>query len=122
VIGVDQDEYFTTFGEGETPGVEKLITSALKRVDVGVYDMIAALVNGEMDSFPGGNVYVLDVANGGITFAEKHDAEVDDELYEKALEVQELLASGELETGIDPVTGDLLEGEPAPDATEEAGS
>src|SRR5690606_24931651 len=42
VIGVDQDEYFTTFGEGETPGADRLISSALKRVDVGVYDMLGA--------------------------------------------------------------------------------
>ncbi len=109
VIGVDQDEYFTTFGEGETPGAEYIITSALKRVDVGVYDMIAALVNGEMDSFPGGSIYVLDVANGGITFAEKHDADIDDAVYEAAAAVQEMLAAGELETGVDPVTGEMLE-------------
>lgn len=122
VIGVDQDEYFTTFGEGETPGAEFLITSALKRVDVGVYNMIEALVNGDMENFPGGGIYELAVANGGITFAEKHDADIDDAVYENAAALQELLASGEVETGVDPATGELLSGDgaEAPEATPEA--
>ena len=51
VIGVDQDEYVTTFGEGETPGAEYIISSAMKRVDQGVYDMVAALAEGDMDGF-----------------------------------------------------------------------
>ncbi len=47
VIGVDQDEYLTTFGNGETPGANYLITSAMKRVDNGVYNAIETFVNGE---------------------------------------------------------------------------
>ncbi|MCK6577619.1 MAG: BMP family ABC transporter substrate-binding protein [Anaerolineae bacterium] len=106
VIGVDQDEYFTTFGSGETPGAENLISSALKRVDNGVYDMISALVSGE--GFPGA-AYVLSVANGGITFAEAHDAEVPEEVTAQVAEIQEMLAAGDLATGVDPATGELLE-------------
>ncbi|MCU0515041.1 MAG: BMP family ABC transporter substrate-binding protein, partial [Anaerolineae bacterium] len=68
VIGVDQDEYFTTFDSGATEGAEFLITSALKRVDVGVSNMIQVLAEGNMEAFPGGSIYILDVANGGITF------------------------------------------------------
>jgi basic membrane lipoprotein Med (substrate-binding protein (PBP1-ABC) superfamily) len=76
VIGVDQDEYFTTFGEGETPGAEYLISSAVKRVDNGVYQMI------------------------------------------EALEIQDMLNAGDIETGVDPVTGALLsEMEATPEAT-----
>lgn len=104
VIGVDQDEYFTTFAEGATEGAENLITSALKRVDVGVYDMIQALVDGDLESFPGGSVYVLDVANGGITFAEAHDATVSPEITEE-IEQLEMLLQGLV--GVDPVTGDM---------------
>lgn len=109
VIGVDQDEYFTTFGGGETPGVEFLISSAQKAVNVGVFDLIAILVNGDMDAFPGGNIYILDVANGGITIAPKHDADIPDEIYEAVFEVLEALVNGEVETGVDPVTGALME-------------
>lgn len=137
VIGVDQDEYFTTFGEGETEGAEFLITSAMKRVDVGVYSMVEALVNGDMDAFPGGEIFILDVANGGITFAPSHDAEVSEEIIATVTSIQTLM-SGDLEaiaeidmatleglglsdeqiamlqageTGVDPVTGDLMEAE-----------
>jgi len=106
VIGVDQDEYVTTFDGGETPGAEFLISSALKRVDNGVYDMIAALVNGE--GFPG-VLYVLSVANGGITFAEAHDSDVSEEITAQLMEIQEMLAAGDLETGVDPISGEMME-------------
>lgn len=122
VIGVDQDEWGTTFGEGETEGAEYIISSALKRVDVGVYDMVAALAEGDMDAFPGGSIYILSVENGGITFAPKHDADIPDAIYEQVAEIEAMLAAGELETGVDPVSGELMEDmdEEEPAATEEA--
>jgi basic membrane lipoprotein Med (substrate-binding protein (PBP1-ABC) superfamily) len=101
VIGVDQDEYFTSFGEGETPGADKIISSALKRVDVGVYDMLAALSGGDMEAFPGGNNYVLDIANGGITFAPKHESDLPDEYYDNVALIEALIAAGDLDTGVD---------------------
>jgi basic membrane protein A len=113
VIGVDQDEYFTTFGSGETEGAEFLISSAQKAVDVGVYDMIAALVEGDMEAFVGGGNYILDVANGGITFAPKHDATLDDALYEQVEAIKQMLIDGDLDTGIDPASGEII----APEAT-----
>lgn len=135
VIGVDQDEFFTSFGAGETEGAEFIISSAVKRVDVGVYDMIAVLAEADMEGFPGGGNYILDVANGGITFACQHDAAVgvpcddegapdlsgDDDLSVMMAEVEDGLASGELSTGVDPATGELMDME-EPMATEEAGS
>ena len=42
-IGVDQDEYFTTFNGGEAPGSEYLATSAIKRVDLAVFRAIVAV-------------------------------------------------------------------------------
>ena len=41
-IGVDQDEYFTTFNGGQAPGSEYLASSAVKRVDLGVFNEIVA--------------------------------------------------------------------------------
>lgn len=107
-IGVDQDEYYTTFEEGETPGVEYLISSALKRVDVGVADMISILAEENYDEFPGGEIYILNVENGGIGFADKHDSDIPDEIYDQVSEVLMLMIDGEIETGVDPVTGDML--------------
>lgn len=106
VIGVDQDEYFTTFGDGETPGAEYLITSALKRVDVGTYDMLAAAVNG--DGFPEDSLYVLTVNNGGISFAPAHDADVPEEVTAQVEDILQGLIDGTIETGVDPLSGELL--------------
>ena len=107
VIGVDQDEYVTSFGGGETPGSEYIISSAIKRVDQGVYDMVAALAHDDMDSFPGGGIYLMDVALNGVGLAEKHDADIDDAFFAMADEVAAMMVSGEVSTGVDPVSGDL---------------
>ena len=123
VIGVDQDEYFTNFGAGESPGAENLISSALKAVDVGVYDMLAALSGDEGFSWMGGGLYILEAANDGIGFAPAHDASVPQEVTDEVQSVYEMLKSGELETGVDGLTGALLGDEaveePAVEATEE---
>ncbi|RMF81617.1 MAG: BMP family ABC transporter substrate-binding protein [Chloroflexi bacterium] len=121
VIGVDQDEYFTTFGGGETPGAENLISSAIKRVDIGVYDMIAAVVNGE--GFPENSVHIVEAANQGIDIAPPHDADVPQEVLDILQMIKAQLESGELETGVDPNTAEIVAppGPPAavPEATEE---
>lgn len=119
VIGVDQDEYNTTFGSGETPGAESLISSAMKRVDNGVYQMIEAVVNGE--AFPEDSTFTLTVANDGIDFAPAHDSDVPDEIIEQVRAVLEGLKDGTIETGVDPVSGNLLGDEAATqEATAEA--
>ena len=66
VIGVDQDEYLTTFKGGEQAGADKLLTSAGKRVDVAVYNAIKAAVG---DTFVGGTV-IFDASMDGVG----HDA------------------------------------------------
>ena len=109
VIGVDQDEYFTTFDGGTVDGADQIITSALKRVNVGVYDMVSTLLEENFENFPGGGNYVLSVANGGISFANTHDAPVPDDVIEQVIRVEEQLASGNLTTGVDPVTGELID-------------
>ncbi|MBL8133622.1 MAG: BMP family ABC transporter substrate-binding protein [Anaerolineae bacterium] len=118
VIGVDQDEYSTTFGGGETPGAENLISSALKRVDNGVYLMIEAAVNGS--PFPADSIFTLTVENGGIDFAPPHDAAVPDAVTEQVRAVLEALRDGSLDTGVDPVSGNLLSEVSDPAATPEA--
>jgi basic membrane lipoprotein Med (substrate-binding protein (PBP1-ABC) superfamily) len=119
VIGVDKDEYLSTFGSGETPGADRIITSAMKRVDQGVYDMIAAVVEGG-EGFPADSLYLMDASLEGVGFAPAHDAPVPDEVTAQIEEIFGLLASGELETGVDPVTGALLDASTEDAATEEA--
>ncbi len=108
VIGVDQDEWVTSFGAGETPGSDYIISSAVKRVDQGVYDMVAALAEGDMDGFPGGGVYLMDVALNGVGLADPHEAEIDPAFFDHIAEVTELMIAGEVSTGVDPVSGDLM--------------
>jgi len=110
VIGVDQDEYFTTFGEGETPGAENLISSAIKRVDVAVVSSLEALVEGDIETFhdEDGN-RLFSAENEGVGFAPPHDADVPEEVTEQLEEILAGLADGSIETGVDPITGELLE-------------
>ncbi|MGB0388971.1 MAG: BMP family ABC transporter substrate-binding protein [Ardenticatenaceae bacterium] len=108
VIGVDQDEYFTTFQGGNVAGAERLISSALKRVDNGIISLLNTLVKADYENFPGGSNYILTVENGGLTFANPHQADIADQIYDQVAEVEQALASGELSTGVDPLTGELL--------------
>ncbi len=108
VIGVDKDEWVTSFGSGETPGSEYIISSAVKRVDQGVFDMVATLAEADMDSFPGGGVYLMDVALNGVGLADPHEADIDPAFFEHVDEVAELMIAGEISTGVDPVSGDMM--------------
>jgi basic membrane lipoprotein Med (substrate-binding protein (PBP1-ABC) superfamily) len=71
VIGVDQDEYVTTFKQGRAPGANKILSSAMKRVDNAVYGAVQRAVEG---TFKGGT-YVFDAGNDGIGLAPFHEAE-----------------------------------------------
>ncbi|MGQ4808419.1 hypothetical protein NKDENANG_01801 [Candidatus Entotheonellaceae bacterium PAL068K] len=71
VIGVDQDEYNTTFKQGRAPGANKILSSAMKRVDNAVYGAVKRAVDG---TFVGGT-QVYDARNVGVGLAPFHDAE-----------------------------------------------
>lgn len=119
VIGVDQDEYYTTFGGGDTPGADQLLTSAIKRVDVGVYNQIEMVVK---DTFEGEGDYILNVFNDGVGYADFHETEdeVPEEVKERMEEIREMLAEDELQTGVDPLSGEVIEDEiPEPEPFEE---
>ena len=100
-IGVDQDEYFTTFNEGDAPGSEYLATSAVKRVDLAVFRNIVASMTDEL----AGGLYTLEAENDGITYAPFHDAELPEEAITALEEARAGLADGSIDTGVDPVTG-----------------
>jgi len=105
VIGVDQDEYLTTFKNGAEKGADKIISSAMKRVDVSVYTSVMETSKG---AFKGGTV-VFDAKSNGVGLAPFHDADaaISADVKAKLDETFQKLASGELDTGVDPVTGDL---------------
>jgi len=107
VIGVDQDEFFTTFKGGTADGADKLISSAMKRVDNSVYN---AITTAAMGTFASGTA-LFDAANDGVGLAAFHNAEssISADIQAKLQEVFEMLASGEMDTGVDPITGDQLQ-------------
>jgi basic membrane protein A and related proteins len=107
VIGVDQDEYNTTFGGGTSPGADRIISSAIKRVDQAVFLGIKALVDGGAE-FPGGSIFILSAQNDGIGFAPAHDAPVPQEVTDRMNEILAGLKDGTIWTGVDPAGGDLL--------------
>ena len=100
-IGVDQDEYFTTFSGGSAPGSEYLASSAIKRVDLAVFRNIAASIE---DSFEGGS-FVLTAENDGITYAPFHDADIPAEVAAAVEEVRLGLADGSIDTGVCGIDG-----------------
>ncbi len=70
-IGVDVDQYNTVFEGGAVAGADRLLSSALKRIDSGVYHTIADVVDG---TFTGGTVE-YGLANEGVGLAPYHEAD-----------------------------------------------
>jgi simple sugar transport system permease protein len=107
-IGVDQDEWVTTFLNGDAPGAEQLLTSAVKRVDQAVYAAITQAVQGKLKS----GVMRFSLANEGVGLASYHaaDAAIPSEARGKILEVAEGLRAGRVRTRVGPQGEELVEG------------
>ncbi len=69
-IGVDTDQYVTLFGNGAVAGANKLLSSAMKRVDNAVFSTIADVISGTFTS--GNTVYRLN--DNGVGLAPFHGA------------------------------------------------
>lgn len=98
VIGVDQDEYVTTFQNGGAPGADKIISSAMKRVDQAVFLTIKDVVDGKFTS----GVILYNAANGGIGLASfnKADGAIPAEVKAKMEEILKGLSDGSITTGV----------------------
>ncbi len=98
VIGVDQDEYGTTFQNGSAPGADKLLSSAIKRVDTAVFDAVKSLVDGTFE----GSTVVFSAANEGVGLAPFHDADaaIPADVKAKLEEIQKGLADGSIKTNV----------------------
>ncbi|PDW03818.1 BMP family ABC transporter substrate-binding protein [Candidatus Viridilinea mediisalina] len=110
VIGVDQDEFVTTFSNGDAPGADRILSSAIKRVDVAVADAISNVING---TFEGNGIAVYDAAGDGIGLASFNLTAdlIPESVQAKLDEIFAALADGTLSTGVDPASGDLIEDE-----------
>lgn len=98
VIGVDQDEYVTTFQNGKGTGADKVLSSATKRVDNAVFLAIKGLVDG---TFEGGTV-VNDAKSQGVGLAPFHDTDsaIPAEAKTKLDEILKGLADGSIKTNV----------------------
>lgn len=98
VIGVDQDEYLTTFKQGAVKGANKILSSAMKRVDNAVYGAVKSAMR---DTFQGGTM-VFDASNDGVGLAPFHDAAgtIPEAVQVKVQEITMGLKSGQIKTGI----------------------
>jgi basic membrane protein A len=81
-IGVDADQAYLG---------DQIMTSALKKVDVSVYDEIKAAQDG---SFKGGDNTIFDVKSGGVGIGDTN--EVGAKYADQVKAVQDKIASGEL--------------------------
>ena len=95
---------------GAAPGSEYLASSAVKRVDLGVFLKILDAIKGE---FAGG-IFGLTAENGGITYAPFHDADDPRRCGRTpSRRPAQGLADGSITTGLDPATGLPLVGQHA---------
>ena len=81
-IGVDADQAYLG---------DHIMTSALKKVDVAVYDDIKAVQD---DTFKGGDNVIFDIKSGGVGIGKTN--EVGAKYTDQVQEVQDKIASGEL--------------------------
>jgi len=85
-IGVDRDQNYLA--------PNNVLTSAMKRVDVGVYNVVKDLVNGE---FKGGQTITYGLADGAVDIAPTSDKNVPKEILDKVEELKQKIINGELE-------------------------
>jgi ABC-type uncharacterized transport system permease subunit/basic membrane lipoprotein Med (substrate-binding protein (PBP1-ABC) superfamily) len=106
VIGVDQDEWVTTFENGQAPGAERLLTSAVKRLDQAVYTAVTQAVQDKLH----GGVRRFDLAGEGVGLAPYHatDVAIPSEVRGKILEVTRGLRSGRIRTQVGPQGEELM--------------
>jgi len=90
-IGVDTDQYYTL-----PNAAPRMLSSAMKIIDQGVFDLITLSVEG---NFPSGNYY------GTAGYAPYHDvdAEVPADVKAKMEEIASMLLDGSLQTNVPPV-------------------
>jgi len=108
VIGVDVDEYFTTFEGGNAEGAENILTSALKSTGSAVQFAIECYLYNFSECV--GKDNLLTAANGGIEMAGCNEA---CDVYDERIQTQvddlfKALADGAVETGVDAV-GNIIE-------------
>ena len=94
-IGVDSDYYTTVFESGAVPGAEKLLSSAVKRLDNAVFDTVEAVIS---DTFTSGT-QLYDLQAGGVGLAPFHEAAdaVSQEVEDQIQSVEQGIINGTID-------------------------
>jgi len=106
VIGVDQDEWYTTFQDGKAAGAERLLSSAMKQVDHAVYSAVVQALVGKLK----GGALRFSLADEGVGLAPYHaaDTAIPSEVRGKIREVTQGLHSGRIRTQVGPHGEELM--------------
>ena len=95
VIGVDRDQY--------DMAPENVLTSAMKRADIAVYNIIKDLAAGK--EFPGGTTMVYGLENdGAVDIAPSSDKNVKPEILEKIGGIKDKIIKGEIKVPVNEET------------------
>jgi ABC-type uncharacterized transport system permease subunit/basic membrane lipoprotein Med (substrate-binding protein (PBP1-ABC) superfamily) len=107
VVGVDQDEWVTTFDNGQATGADRLLSSAVKRIDNAVYVAIQRAAEGNFK----GETALFHAGNQGIGLAPYHAAEsaIPDDVKGRIDEIAAGLRSGTITTAVGPTGEDIRE-------------
>ncbi|SMF81573.1 BMP family ABC transporter substrate-binding protein [Pseudobacteriovorax antillogorgiicola] len=110
VIGVDQDEFYTTFNSGAVTGAELLLTSATKDVAVGVVNTVKTFVEGNFTGEAVTYGFQDEGLGSGVALAPYHAAleSLSEDIKASVIEVEEGLRGGTIDTGVDGSSGDIV--------------
>lgn len=101
VIGVDRDQSYMA--------PDNVLTSAMKRVDVAIYNVVELLTKGQ---FPGGQTIVYGLADGGaVDIAPTSDVHVPAEILEKVEELKQQIIEGTIVVPFNAETFEVFMGE-----------
>ncbi len=97
VIGVDKDEYYTSFKAGAEPGAEMLLANATKSIDVAVYTAIQKAID---DSYSAGSLR-FNLSNNGVALKGFHSSLVSEDQRREIDAIAKEMAAGFIRTGVD---------------------
>lgn len=92
-IGVDSDQYENA-AEDQKPHV---LTSAIKQVDVAVFELISAATEGEVE----GGVQRFELADGGVDYTTSNEEAISP-IQEQLDEIKQQIIDGEIEVPTEP--------------------
>ncbi len=92
-IGVDRDQNYLA--------PDHVLTSAMKRVDMAIYNVSEALIQGD---FPGGQTLVLGLEEEAVGVAPTSDKHVPADLLEEVADIRQQIIDGEIEVPFSEAT------------------